>query len=1118
MSNTMFKHFITNRSSENSLSKIISGIMPKTSSLDTLVGYFYFSGIKEIYQEISNKQMRVLVGLDLDKEIQNKVFELDLRTKKQHSSLQQRRSDFNEALVALFNTTNYFENEDTKEAFKIYYEKIKDGSLEIRKTSDPCHAKMYIFTYNEGSSEMGEDPGTVITGSSNLTYSGLRGQSEINVRLREPQDYYDAENIFNSLWQNASVIANKDFIENFEDTVISKIWYEKLPSPYLMYLRVLHEYFCIDTTKYISTPHNITNGKYLDLKYQEDAIRLSLATIEKHNGVIISDVVGLGKSIIGSAVANNLGLRTIVIAPPHLVPQWEDYRTEFAFNARIFSRGKIETAFKHFHDLTHVDEKWLIIIDEAHAYRNEFTKDYAMLHELCEGNYVILLTATPFSNAPTDIYSMIKLFQIPTKSTLQTVDNLGKVFRDLIGRYKKLKKSQKDQKLDDIAIEEEIRQISDKIRGIISPLIIRRSRIDLDKIALYKKDLENQNIKFPVVRSPKPLEYDLGTLSELYLKTLQMLSTENCTHDEDIDDVLTGESFKAARYKPIRYVKHECIEKLKKDVEEAGFDFELFQQSQTNLAKFMSWLLVRRFESSQNAFKQTLTTMRENFENIRGWIEKRHTVPIFKKGQLPDIPDFYDDTIETFSSETINEAFEAKLEGLKERGLFEIKSEYLKESFLKDLDSDIYLLIKIAKEWEEKEDLGDPKLEQFVDTIKTMLTKDSSRKIVVFSEFADTVRYLGETLEKAEMPVFYYTSAKATSKNKEIIRANFDAGIDEEDQKDDYQVLIATDAISEGYNLHRAGAVFNYDIPYNPTRVIQRVGRINRINKKVFDELYIYNYFPTDIGEKKTRAKQISTLKMSMIHAILGEDTKYLTPDEEPTSFFIKSYDALMNADEQISWDTLYRDFYDSVKNTDEMKEARQLPLRCRIRRIVEGQCGGVLLFARKGNDLVFKLGKSETDYPNFTPEMALKLIQANTDERAFEVSPKFQRIYNLLEESLFTNTAEADSNDKSRREAMDKVIIVARNACCDTNFIEDLKKAIELDAIPGQILREINRLKKKDYVRLPQIISPNYLKRILRTADSITERKEILILSEEIEPISTVQTEQEKQSVIEFS
>ena len=116
MSDNNFKHFITNRSSESSLSKIISGIMPKTSSLDTLVGYFYFSGIKEIYQEISGKQMRVLVGLELDKEIQNKVFELDLRTKKQHSSLQQRRSDFNEALVALFNTTNYFENAEYRKS------------------------------------------------------------------------------------------------------------------------------------------------------------------------------------------------------------------------------------------------------------------------------------------------------------------------------------------------------------------------------------------------------------------------------------------------------------------------------------------------------------------------------------------------------------------------------------------------------------------------------------------------------------------------------------------------------------------------------------------------------------------------------------------------------------------------------------------------------------------------------------------------------------------------------------------------------------------------------------------------------------------------------------------
>lgn len=119
-----------------------------------------------------------------------------------------------------------------------------------------------------------------------------------------------------------------------------------------------------------------------------------------------------------------------------------------------------------------------------------------------------------------------------------------------------------------------------------------------------------------------------------------------------------------------------------------------------------------------------------------------------------------------------------------------------------------------------------------------------------------------------------YTSADASQTNKDIIRANFDAALKTSLQQDDYHILVATDAISEGYNLHRAGAIFNYDIPYNPTRVIQRIGRINRINKKVFDELYIYNYFPTDV--EKRHLSKYQHAKMAMIHAIMGEDTKTL--------------------------------------------------------------------------------------------------------------------------------------------------------------------------------------------------------------------------------------------------
>ena len=352
------EYFITN-SGEKTLAKIIKGILPaKADCLDFLVGYFYFSGIEEIYKHISDKKMRILVGLEMEKELLNKTSEIDFLWKKQKSSRQEIRNEFNHSLVELFNKTDFFEGKKETEAFKIYYEKIKNGTLEIRKTKEPCHAKMYIFSYREEFSEEGETPGTVITGSSNLTYKGLRGQNEINVRFQHKTEFSDAQSIFNALWENAIVVADKDHINDFEDGVIKHIWYEKLPSPYLLYLRVLYEYFNIDTSKRIRTPHDI-NKKFFNLKYQEDAIRMAISTIERHNGVIISDVVGLGKSIIGSTIANNLNLRTIIISPPHLKQQWEDYVDEFKINtARVFSRGIISKALEHYRTRTEENEKW----------------------------------------------------------------------------------------------------------------------------------------------------------------------------------------------------------------------------------------------------------------------------------------------------------------------------------------------------------------------------------------------------------------------------------------------------------------------------------------------------------------------------------------------------------------------------------------------------------------------------------------------------------------------------------------------------------------------------------------------------------------------------------------
>jgi hypothetical protein len=498
----MAEHFITNE--KQLLSEVMNGIFPHSEKLFFLVGFFYFSGFEEIYKHLDEKELKILIGLDIEKDIINKVKEVELLNE-ENLSRGKIRDNFNSTFVQLFNETDFFDSTKKQEAFKIFVSKINDGSLEIRKTLRPNHSKLYLFQRKAEFDENGTYPGTLITGSSNLTASGLRHQYELNVILRTKSDYEEGKRIFDELWSNSVVIADKNNVTIFEIEVIDKIWFEKLYKPYYIFIRVLHEYFSIEYDKNVKFPHEITQSKFFNLKYQTDAIKNALHTIETHNGVIVADVVGLGKSIIASSVAHNLGLKTIIIAPPHLVKQWDDeYRDYFNFNAKVFSSGAIDKALEYYNENYNGKDR-LIIIDEAHKYRNEDTVDYVNLHKLCQGNKVVLLTATPFNNRPQDIFSMVKLFQIPAKSTLKTVNNLGEEFSKLIIKYKALTKAQKEKTKSVIEIKTELESIARQIRDIISPLVIRRSRLDLRDIDDYNQDITIQGIDFPVVNPPEIL-------------------------------------------------------------------------------------------------------------------------------------------------------------------------------------------------------------------------------------------------------------------------------------------------------------------------------------------------------------------------------------------------------------------------------------------------------------------------------------------------------------------------------------------------------------------------------------------------------------------------------------
>ncbi|MDR0917853.1 MAG: phospholipase D-like domain-containing protein, partial [Oscillospiraceae bacterium] len=845
---------------EQTFEEALKNSLPQAESVDILTGYFYFSGFSRLAEELKDKHIRILVGMAIDPTVISELSSL-LKNKRDidlamfgdrkwyFRNKTDKTKTYTDSFVELFNKSALSENFDNPEEqsmYLIFEEKLKNGTLEIRIPNSSQHSKVYILTNKPEFSANGDQKGIVFMGSSNFTYNGLLGQGELNERFSNNEKYNDYKEKFESLWNDSETVdiqtstGNKEFIKNLEN----RLWIHSQPKPYKLFIRILHELYKQEQNANIDTPHIISNGKFANLRYQLDAIQMAVDCINKNNGVIIADVVGLGKSVIASAVAYNLDITsTIIISPPHLIKQWEDYVQVFGIRGSVVkSGGNIKSIHKDYSDRK---DPILYIIDEAHRYRNETTEDYQLLHQLTRSNAnnkVILLTATPYNNRPQDLFAMIKLFQTPSRSTIQSVDNLSVRFHELITKYSKLEREgKKDLTID---ITKKLKNLGSELRLLIEPVIIRRSRIDLKEIKEYAEDLENQGISFPEVIGPELVTYDLGEIREIYTETLEKLTAKD--------------GFIGSRYMAVTYLvsKDEFTAKYRR-----FFSDKDLETAQSNLAKFMKRLLVMRFESSKYAFKSTLEKMIKSLEKMISWWEKGY-VPILKKGDLADPEDLDIDELLNRIEDEISDIEEIKKIAVP------VEVSMFKEKFITDVKHDLILLNEIYSEWFGENETGfDPKQLCVEEKIKDLLAENKNRKIVIFSSYADTAEYVAEQLKEHGFNRTLLYTGQSKNIGREVVSENFDASYEQNKQKNEYDIIVATDALSEGFNLHRAGIIINYDIPFNPTRVIQRVGRINRINKKVFDEIFILNFFPTDIGEEIAKIKNISTLKMLLINS-----------------------------------------------------------------------------------------------------------------------------------------------------------------------------------------------------------------------------------------------------------
>jgi len=1043
-------NFITNSGADN-LKKRLVELISKSEQLKFLVGFFYFSGITELYSSLKNRKdnfkLRVLVGLEVDNLISGMIVEYSNIKDKKEIGKREIENNFINSVKKSLNSDDFDQKEFYEQVYFFIDLIIKD-KLIIRKTKKPNHAKLYIFSLDE--SQIGAK-NLFITGSSNLTKAGLSYQHEFNVEIK---DYgtEETDEYFENLWEDSVLITeNKILKDKLIETIENETQVKKI-TPFQAFVIVLKTY--IDTKSpddnNLFLKEVIEDAGYRHYRYQEDAIKQAIKVLNLYNGVIIADVVGLGKSIIAAAVAKANKKRGIILCPPGIIADWKNYLSDFGLSTwRVLSSGNINLA-EEFIKKEKADPIEVVIIDEAHKFRNSDTPRYEKLKNICRNRQAILVSATPFNNSPLDILSLLELFIIPKKSSLTLGGDLKNSFKNFKIEFEKLLEIRKfykhsdpkkvakarssyksifdDDEIDIKNVKLKTKELAIKIRSVIEPVIIRRNRLDLQKNSRYKEEVKNLSD----VELLKPWYYELSEKQSEFYDTI-------------IEDYFGEDGkFTGAIYSPFVY------ESGKREGKDLNLEENRQFYSQKNTIMFMRRFLVKRLESSFNSFEKSIENQISTTEKILKFINNNQKYILDRK---------LIEKIAESEEEDVEEAlfdFAIKLEKNnfpKNNKIYDLNNGFKeKDKFILDINSDLMMYKEIKERLFELEMVkNDPKSRAIIKKIKERLKKnpdldEPQRKIIIFTEYRDTANFLALMLKEAFGDRVLYSSNLGSKKIKEINR-NFDASYSKEDREDKYDILLATDKISEGFNLNRAGMVINYDIPWNPVRVIQRVGRINRISKKVFEKLYIVNFFPTEKGAELVQTEKIAAGKMFMIHNVLGEDAKIFHLDEEPTPSKLFNKFNQDPDDEEESFETKIINQFRRIKKQypELIIEINNYPSKIKVSKIFKEK--SLLVFTKKERLHVQEItGEGEgKNVEEISLESIYKKIYCDDPElKGIELSNKFWNFYseakNFKERTFSTGSQQS-------------IEVKARNFL---NFIISNSKDLELKTMAEILLEDM--------------------------------------------------------------
>ena len=540
--------------------------------------------------------------------------------------------------------------------------------------------------------------------------------------------------------------------------------------------------------------------------------------------------------------------KILVVYPPAVEENWKSTFHDFGIDkyTKFISNGSLDKVLDPDNfNYWNADEYDMVLVDEAHNFRNHSTGAFQRLQEICKmprietgyiGGYkkkVMLITATPMNNTPMDIYHELLLFQDPRRCTIDGVTNLTSFFSPLDSEFKKLRR-------DPNYNLSEYKRLAERVRSrIIKPITVRRTRTDIESIPRYRKDIHG----FPKVAKPREEGYELNEhLAIIFEETIEHL------------------------LKDLLYARYQAIAGLKPEVSQGKYDnAELVSRS---LASIRKTGLVKRLESSFHSFKTSLDRFRQANQNM---------IDMFDKGKVFIAPDLDLNAMyaKGMTDEEIEEKIDSKAEANPKNAVF--KPEDFKPEFLEELKADQAVLERMCKDWDTVTESDDSKYDTFARLLENELFDPSinvGQRIVVFSESFDTVEYLARRINRDDVLVI---SSLNRAQLFKTIRANFDANFKKKEDK--YRIIITTDALAEGVNLHRSNIIINYDTPWNSTKLMQRIGRVNRIGS-VSDTIYNYVFYPSREGDREINLNRTALSKLQTFHTTFGEDNQIYSDAE----------------------------------------------------------------------------------------------------------------------------------------------------------------------------------------------------------------------------------------------